>query len=112
MARFFALLSLTTALLQSPCTEPTPAGFRNVDEITWNGPWVFDARTSSPFPSVDRFDVALPIRFDDGTRGTVRVSEFPCLAGEKCAPEDCGCFAQDRSRVDVLDAGGASRLDS
>lgn len=91
---------------QAPCTESLPPGFRAFEAIDWAGPWVVDARTAKPLPSVERHDTPLPIRFDDGSQGSVRVTAFPCPAGQKCPPDNSGSFGYDRSRIDVMDAAG------
>ena len=108
MRTLMAAFGLVSAALaaQAPCTEAPPAGFKTFDEVAWEGPWVVDARKSAPLPSFTSFDAPIPVRLDDGSRGTVRVTTHPCPKGEQCDPGDCGCFEYDRSLVEVLDARG------
>jgi hypothetical protein len=100
------VVSSATLVTQTPCTEPPPAGFKAFDAQAWDGPWVFDARTSAPLPSYSKLDAPVPIRLDDGSRGAVRVIASPCQPGQPCETPDCGCLKNDRFRVDVTDARG------
>jgi hypothetical protein len=86
------LLLAAVVTAQSPCTEPPPAGFKAFDARSWDGPWVFDAATSAPLPSFSKLDTPVPIRFDDGSAGAVRVIASP--------------GNDDQFRVDVTDARG------
>jgi hypothetical protein len=103
--RLMVAVFLLTAGAESATSQPPRAGacprvlFDGVDARGWEGPWVFSRRGPNPVPfpaiahrSMDQLtDGRIPIRLDDGTKGTLRTESRECAPGEDCAPYDCGC---------------------
>ena len=89
-----------------------PAGFAKLDDAFWKGSWIYSSGTQRAAiaglhhtmgaASVD----AMPIRLDDGSTGTLRVTAGPCTTIDECGPSDCGCFAVDSFWIDVTDSRG------
>jgi hypothetical protein len=113
---------LTTGGVSATFQPPEPGAcprvlFDNVNARGWEGPWVFSRGGSNPVPfpaiahrSIEQLtDGPIPIRLDDGTKGTLRTESRECGPGEDCAPYDCGCTggAVERVWIEVRNAADA-----
>lgn len=95
------------------CKEPLPKGFKSSDEVSWNGPWIFD-KWPGGWKALSEIDNShgnlrnnpIKIRLDDDTWGTMKVEQRNCRRGEDCSPYDCGCFNDDSYWIHVKDAAG------
>jgi hypothetical protein len=118
-----AVFLLTTGAVSATFQTPEPGAcprvlFDGVNARGWEGPWVFSRGGSNPVPfpaiahrSMEQLtDGPIPIRLDDGTKGTLRTESRECGPGEDCAPYDCGCIGGEVESVWIEVRNAADHL--
>jgi hypothetical protein len=89
-----------------------PAGFAELDDAFWKGPWIYSsgtrraAITGLHHRMGAASGAAMPIRLDDGSTGRLRVTTGPCTTLDECGPGECACSATDSFWIDVTDSRG------